>query len=157
MRTNKTNNSVKNLLSLTVIFAIICLIIFSFSFSLAKTTFAAKASQSGNVVDTGFEEGKLELQNEEGGFFNYVYNLKKNLVEGDLDFTSNASDYTVQNPGDNEIGLHSTRDTWDPNLWGALNYKIPDKIKAIMAKYQASGTFKYEISTQLSDVNTSLL
>ena len=157
MRTNKTNNSVRNLLSLTVIFAIICLIIFSFSFSLAKTTFAAKASQSGNVVDTGFEEGKFELQNEEGGFFNYVYNLKKNLVEGDLDFTSNESKFTVQNPGENEIGINRERSRGDPNLWGSLNYKIPDKIKAIMAKYQATGTFKYEISTRLSDVDSEKL
>ena len=157
MRTNKTNNSVINLLSLTVIFAIICLVIFSFSFSLAKTTFAGQSSQSGNVVDTGFEEGKFELQNEEGGFFNYVYNLKKNLVEGDLDFTSNESKFTAQNPGENEIGINRERSKGDPNLWGSLNYKIPDKIKAIMAKYQATGTFKYEISTRLSDVDSEKL
>lgn len=156
MRTNKTNNSVKNLLSLTVLFTIIFLAIFTLSFSLTKVTFAGKGSQSGRIVDAGFEAGKFELQNEEGGFFNYVYNLKKNLELADLDFTSNESKFNVQNPDTNEIGINRERSSGDPNLWGALNYKIPDKIKAIMTKYPTA-TFKYEISTSLTDVDSDKL
>ena len=160
MRTNKTNNSVKNLLSLTVLFTIIFLAIFTLSFSLTKVTFAWQESQSGRIIDTGFEEGKFELENEEGGFFNYVYSLTKQLETTDLSFhsrdkKSNAK-FQTKDPGENEVTIERQSSKGDPNLWGALNYKIPDKIKAIMAKYPTA-TFKYEISTSLTDVDSEKL
>ena len=160
MRTNKTNNSVKNLLSLTVLFTIIFLAIFTLSFSLTKVTFAWQESQSGRIIDTGFEEGKFELENEEGGFFNYVYSLKKQLETTDLSFhsrdkKSNAK-FQTKDPGENEVTIERQSSKGDPNLWGALNYKIPDKIKAIMAKYPTA-TFKYEISTSLTDIDSEKL